>query len=184
MARKYINNKQMFKIMQDYIARCRQEEIRAYNLGKEPYYPQVPNYIGECLQLIANNLAKKGNFAGYPFKEEMISDGIENAILYIKNFDPQKSDNPFAYFTQIIKFAFIRRIEKEKKQMYIKHKVFEDLQILDAVEGAGSIPVELNDISQDFVKTYEKRAEEKKLLTQKRKFAKLKETSNSLNFEV
>ena len=59
------------------------------------------------------------------FKEDMISDGIENCVQYIHNFDPEKSQNPFAYFTQIIHYAFLRRIQKEKKQLEIKNKILE-----------------------------------------------------------
>ncbi len=55
----------------------------------------------------------------------MISDGIENCVQYIHNFDPEKSKNPFAYFTQIIHYAFLRRIQKEKKQLEIKQKIIE-----------------------------------------------------------
>jgi hypothetical protein len=75
---------------------------------------------------IANNLAKKPNFANYIFKEEMVSDGIENCIMYTTNFDENKSRNPFAFFTQIIYYAFLRRIQKEKKQLYVKMKCFEN----------------------------------------------------------
>jgi hypothetical protein len=85
--------------------------------------PRVPEYIGKCIQLIAINLAKAPNFSGYSYKDEMISDGIENCLTYIKNFDPEKSTNPFGYFTQIIYYAFLRRIQKEKKQVYTKHKL-------------------------------------------------------------
>ena len=64
------------------------------------------------------------------FREEMISDGIENCLLYINNFDPAKSQNPFAYFTQIIYFAFIRRIQKEKKHLYTKYAAIEYANIM------------------------------------------------------
>ena len=59
------------------------------------------------------------------FRDDMISDGIENCVQYIHNFDPAKSKNPFAYFTQIIHYAFLRRIQKEKKQLDIKNKIIE-----------------------------------------------------------
>lgn len=88
--------------------------------------PEVGEYIGKCFLDIANNLAKKPNFANYPFKEEMIGDGIENCIQYANNFDPRKSSNPFAFFTQIIYYAFVRRIQKEKKQLYVKMRCFEE----------------------------------------------------------
>ena len=68
---------------------------------------------------------KNTNFVNYMFRDDMISDGIENCVQYIHNFDPEKSRNPFAYFTQIIHYAFLRRIQKEKKQLDIKNKIIE-----------------------------------------------------------
>ncbi len=87
--------------------------------------PRVPHYIGECFLKIATHLSYKPNFVNYMFREDMICDGIENCLQYIHNFDPGKSTNPFAYFTQIIYFAFLRRISKEKKQLEIKSKILE-----------------------------------------------------------
>ena len=87
--------------------------------------PPIPRYIGECFLKIANHLSFKPNFVNYMFKEDMISDGIENCVQYIHNFNPEKSKNPFAYFTQIIHYAFLRRIQKEKKQLEIKNKIIE-----------------------------------------------------------
>jgi hypothetical protein len=87
--------------------------------------PKVPSYIGECFLKIATHLSYKPNFVNYMFREDMICDGIENCLTYIHNFDPGKSTNPFAYFTQIIYFAFLRRISKEKKQLEIKTKILE-----------------------------------------------------------
>ena len=95
--------------------------------------PIVSRYIGECIMLIATRLATRPNFVGYSYKDEMISDGIENCLAYIHNFNPEKSTNPFAYFTQIIYYAFLRRIQKEKKQLYIKHKSFENSMIMNTL---------------------------------------------------
>ena len=77
------------------------------------------------------------------FKEDMISDGIENCVQYIHNFNPEKSQNPFAYFTQIIHYAFLRRIQKEKKQLDIKTKIiersgFDEVMMVDDTALSGS----------------------------------------------
>ena len=82
-------------------------------------------YVGDCFLKIATHLSYKPNFVNYPFREDMICDGIENCLQYIDNFDPEKSSNPFAYFTQIIYYAFLRRIQKEKKQLEIKQKIID-----------------------------------------------------------
>ncbi|MBC8442644.1 MAG: hypothetical protein H8D80_00480 [Proteobacteria bacterium] len=87
--------------------------------------PPVTDYIGECFLKIAEHLSYRPNFINYPFREEMVGDGVENCLMYCSNFDPDKSKNPFSYFTQIIYYAFLRRIQKEKKQNYIKYKCFE-----------------------------------------------------------
>ena len=93
--------------------------------------PRVPTYVGECIMKIATHLSHKPNFINYTFREDMICDGIENCLQYIDNFNPDKSSNPFAYFTQIIYYAFLRRIAKEKKLLYIKYKASENVNIFD-----------------------------------------------------
>lgn len=115
----YVNNKEFLEALIRY--RKDVEEAKLKSLPKPP----IPNYIGECILKIANHLSFKPNFVNYMFKDDMISDGIENSIQYLHNFDPEKSQNPFAYFTQIIHFAFLRRIQKEKRQMEIKNKILE-----------------------------------------------------------
>lgn len=114
----YVNNKKMHEAFLKWKASIKLAEAE----GRPK--PRVPEYIGECIYLIATNLAKSPNFANYSFKEEMIGDGIENSLMYIENFNADKYSNPFAYFTQIIYYAFLRRIQKEKKQTYVKHKLF------------------------------------------------------------
>lgn len=116
----YIDNKKFYTAIIHY----KQEVETARKAGKED--PRIPAYIGECLYKIATRLSLKPNFISYTFRDEMISDGLENCINYLNNFDPEKSDNPFAYFTQIIWFAFLRRIDKEKKHLYIKQKTLEN----------------------------------------------------------
>ena len=91
----------------------------------EENIPPVTNYIGECFLKIATHLSYKPNFINYTYREDMISDGIENCLQYVKNFNPEKSKNPFAYFTQIIYYAFLRRIAKEKKQSHVRNKMIE-----------------------------------------------------------
>lgn len=87
--------------------------------------PPVTNYIAECFLKIAEHLSHRPNFINYPYRDDMIGDGVENCLLYAHNFDSTKSSNPFSYFTQIIYYAFLRRIEKEKKQSYVKYKALQ-----------------------------------------------------------
>ena len=115
----YVNNKEFLAALIRY-----QEDIEIARL-QDKTKPVIPRYIGECFLKIANHLSFKPNFVNYMFKEDMISDGIENCVQYIHNFDPAKSRNPFAYFTQIIHYAFLRRIQREKRQLEIKNKIIE-----------------------------------------------------------
>jgi hypothetical protein len=125
----YVDNKKLLAAVVEY-----RKLTQIYKAGdKQGVKPPIPNYIGECMLLIAQRLSYKPNFINYSYREEMISDGIENCVSYIDNFDPEKSDNPFAYFTQIIYFAFLRRIQKEKKQLYIKHKSLENSLIMNTL---------------------------------------------------
>ena len=116
----YVNNKEFLQAMKLY--------KRSVNKAKivKVTKPPVPDYIGECFLKIANHLSYRPNFINYTYRDDMISDGIENCLQYLDNFNPRKSNNPFAYFTQIIYYAFVRRIQKEKKQVTIKHRMIQE----------------------------------------------------------
>ena len=116
----YVDNSKFLEAMREYKILC--EDAKKNNKEK----PLVSNYIGGCFLKIANHLSYRPNFINYTYRDDMISDGIENCLQYLDNFDPEKSKNPFAYFTQIIYYAFIRRIQKEKKQVEIKQKLLHD----------------------------------------------------------
>lgn len=167
----YVNNAKFLEAMIEY-----KQTVKEAEDSGDPS-PVIPDYIGECLYQIATRLSFKPNFINYSYREDMISDGLENAVICINNFDPEKSKNPFAYFTQVIYYAFIRRIQKEKKQLYVKHKVIENSVVMGtAVEsddnGSTVDPAYIdldNDYMSDFVTNFEKSLEEKKKATQKRK---------------
>ena len=115
----YVNNKEFLAAIVAY----KLSILEAEKL--EQPKPRITNYLGSCFLKIATHLSYKPNFVNYMFKDDMICDGIENCVQYINNFNPEKSSNPFAYFTQIIHYAFLRRIQKEKKQLEIKTKIIE-----------------------------------------------------------
>lgn len=133
----YVNNKEFLIAIIEYKERVSLAEIRG-----EPK-PRITNYLGECFLKIATHLSFKPNFVNYMFKDDMICDGIENCVQYINNFDPNKSSNPFAYFTQIIHYAFLRRIQREKRQLEIKNKIlektgFDEVFFDDGVDGSNA----------------------------------------------
>ena len=127
----YVNNKEFLQAMVEWKARCREAEKQ----GKPQ--PPITNYIGECFLKIANHLSYRPNFINYTYRDEMICDAIENCIQYIGNFNREKSNNAFAYITQICYYAFLRRIQKEKKQVFIKQEMTADVTAttFDTIDG-------------------------------------------------
>jgi DNA-directed RNA polymerase specialized sigma subunit len=126
----YVDNKKFLAALIDY-----KTSIDAAK-EKNEQIPQVPRYIGECFIKIATHLSYKSNFINYTFKDDMVSDGIENCLTAATKFDPAKSSNPFAYYTQIIYFAFIRRIQKEKKHQATKYKIIENLDLDSIIQNS------------------------------------------------
>ena len=174
MARKkqhYVDNEKFLIVMGDY----REKYLQAKDNDEE--LPVIPDYAGECFLKIAERLSHRPNFINYAFREEMVSDGIENSVMYASNFNPEKSTNPFAYFTQIIYFAFLRRIEKEKKQLYIKYKTMEEHSSLEdhvdmgemgqsesqaVSSGASPLSTDKRVSIQEFIHTFEEKKRAKK----------------------
>ena len=160
MAQKnYINNRELYNVMIQH-----HEQLQINENSK------IPNYIGESILLICNNLIKRPNFHQYTYKEDMIADAICDCVAAINNFDPSKTENPFAYFTQIAWNACVRRILKEKKQTYIKHKNFENVFLVSNTSSEQEIVhLKNNEFSNEIIKSYED------LLTKNKNNAKLKD---------
>ena len=157
----YVNNTDFLNALIEYREKCEQSKKD----GKQE--PQIPNYIGECFLKIAEHLSRKPNFISYSFRDEMIADGIENCLMYFRNFDPDKSKNPFAYFTQIIYYAFLRRIMREKKQLYVKYKATQQFGLLDEGEmyedeNGNMKQFELYDNISEFIQNFEENKKKKK----------------------
>jgi len=158
----YVNNRELLEALVVYRTKVEKSYEKNFgkNLKEQPkeerakYWegkPKITNYLGECFLKIATHLSYKPNFVNYMFREDMISDGIENCVQYIHNFDPAKSSNPFAYFTQIIHYAFLRRIQKEKKQLEIKTKIIEKTgydQVMVVEDGANGTSSDYNSIKE------------------------------------
>jgi hypothetical protein len=149
----YVNNKDLLTAILQY-----KKDARTAKREKLPP-PRMPEYVGQALMLIAENLSHKPNFSNYTFREEMIGDAIENCCMYFDNFDPKKSKKPFAYFTQIIYYAFLRRIHREKKQLYTKYKLTEQMGVLGEGEteddDSHKPQFEMYDNLSEFIENYE-----------------------------
>lgn len=129
----YVDNKRFF----EEIVKYKKSVAKAKREGTEA--PRIPEYVGECIFKIAERLSTKPCFVNYSYRDEMISDGIENSILYFHDYDPKIGQNPFAYFTQVIYYAFLRRIKKEEKNRYIIYKNFQHTIIHGLNEGIETI---------------------------------------------
>ena len=152
--KEYVNNKDFLQALIEHKQKV--QEAKEQGLPE----PRIPNYIGECWMKIAEGLSHKPNFINYTYRDEMIADGIENCLMYFNNFNPDKSNNPFAYFTQIIYYAFLRRIQKEKKQLYVKYKATEMVGVLDEFEllegeDGTTKQFEMYDNISEFIENYE-----------------------------
>lgn len=150
----YVDNKLFLKEMTAY----RRSVRKAKKDGLDK--PRIPEYVGQCFMLIAENMSHKYNFLSYTFRDEMVSDAIENCVMYADNFNPRKSKNPFAYFSQICYYAFLRRIQREKKQLYVKYKstelhgVLDEFDQLDDGEG-NTRQFEMYDNISEFIEKFE-----------------------------
>jgi hypothetical protein len=147
--RDYVSNKQFYEEI------LKHNEKKKYCQENQLEPPILSDYIGECLLLIAKRLSNKPNFIGYPHKEEMIADGIENCVKYFHVFNPERSKNPFSFFTQTIKNAFIRRIKLEKKQMYVRLKSTQNFMLTCQLIDNTLIVDPMTDNANRFIKDYE-----------------------------
>ena len=173
----YVNNKEFLAAMVEYT-----KNVNRAKRNKQPK-PPVTDYIGSCFLKIANHLSYRPNFINYTFRDDMISDGIENCLQYLDNFNPRKSNNPFAYFTQIIYYAFIRRIQKEKKQVTIKNRLITESNYDDMTLQPGE-DKEFKNQFTEFLKKNMPVEEQQKIaddLAKKRKKRK-KKTKSSLDY--
>src|SRR6056300_1164673 len=170
----YVNNKEFLEAMKLY----RKSVNKAKREKKTK--PPVTDYLGSCFLKIANHLSYRPNFINYTFRDDMISDGIENCLQYLDNFNPAKSNNPFAYFTQIIYYAFVRRIQKEKKQTTIKHKLIMDNNYDDVALQPGD-DSEFKNQFREFLQKNVRMEEPVKKVTKKKKKKTNKATLNFFN---
>jgi len=176
----YVDNKEFLQHMIEF----KDATTAARDNGESD--PRIPDAIGEIFVKIASHLSFKSNFINYAFREDMIADGVENCIQYVHNFDPAKSKNPFAYFTQIIYYAFLRRIQKEKKQLYVRYKSLENSHLDNMAEddqaAVSSIGItKLYDNMSEFIESYEESMQKKKEIKNKQRKTTKKKTTSSNN---
>jgi len=157
MAINYVDNNKMYAVICEYLDACNVAEEK----GEE--IPRIPEYLGKCFIDIANGYAKKPRFCMYAFVEDMKADAIINCVKYIRTFKPEKTKNPFSYFTAAAHNAFLQRVETERDSLCARYYTYQNLQIEEQMNGEhGVCPEELNEISNDFIKNHEKMKQERK----------------------
>jgi hypothetical protein len=195
-ANHYVDNKAFLEAFKRYLAvalplkneweaKCADLISQGVEKDKLPKFarPHTPDYefIGECLLKIAEHLSYKPNFMNYTFREEMIGDAIENAIQYLENFNPEKSNNPFAYFTQLMGYAFLRRIAKEEKHTYIKQKSLEGAINFFSTQGGDDSEYRntyiefIREAKSDVIKNFEEKKRAKRKESSKTRSSKKKD---------
>ncbi len=97
-----------------------------------------------------------------------------NCFRYLDRFNPEKYNKPFQYFTQISWYAFIRRIQEEKKQHYIKVKNLQkyNLEFEDDIH---------SEITDNFIRDYELSLTKKKKPVKIKGLEKFYETKSKLD---
>ena len=102
----YVNNKALLECIEKY------QKQKNEAIQNNTALPKIPEYFGEAIIQIATRFSRRSNFIGYSFRDEMISDAIEHALVAVDKFDANKSSNPFSYITTMVYYSFIRRIAK------------------------------------------------------------------------
>jgi DNA-directed RNA polymerase specialized sigma24 family protein len=124
----YVDNSRLFEALVTWQKDCRRAKRKKFPK------PQLPEFVAVCMMKMATRLSQKAGFVNYTFVSDMIGDALESCLRYIHNFNPKKSTNAFAYITQIIHNAFIRRIQKEQKQLYVKMRIIDQADFVDSYE--------------------------------------------------
>lgn len=175
--RQYINNEHFYECLVGYLDECNEAELKGEQI------PRIPEYIGECFILLAKNVGKAPNYSRYTYLEEMQSDAIINCVKYVRNFNPAFGKNPFAYFTQYVNNTFKQRIRIEKKKMYTRYKEYQSFQVSEQLEyvtgGNYAGGPELNEISNEFIRQFERSMVEEK---EKKRINRIKSTNSIGNY--
>lgn len=85
----------------------------------------------EMLMLMAEKFANKMSYIYPEDREDCISFAVMDCYLYWRGYDPEKSENAFAYYTSIIKNGFAKgwrklygRMPKSSKVSISQHSIY------------------------------------------------------------
>jgi len=162
----YVSNRDLYADLVTYNDKKDAAQAVVEGTEEEPELIPIPESVGAAILKITSRLASRGNFAAYSYRDEMVSDAIENCLAAVDNFNVKKYKNPFAYFTQISWYAFIRRIDKEKRQSYLKIKNFKktvaEEELNNITMGYNPGGQATDEVMDEFVKNYENSLQRKK----------------------
>ena len=87
---------------------------------------KMTDKLAHMLTLLTTRYASKGNFASYSYLDDMRSYAMLMLCKTWNSFNIEKSENPFAFFTQCIKNSFRQYLNSEKKQRDIRDQLLVD----------------------------------------------------------
>ncbi len=90
------------------------EVIRSKELG------QITPKLAGMLKLLTERYSCHPNFIGYSFREDMCGEALVNLSRNALLFNPEKSSNPFAFYTTAIYHSFLQYLNTEKRHRNIR----------------------------------------------------------------
>jgi DNA-directed RNA polymerase specialized sigma24 family protein len=73
--------------------------------------------------LLVDRYSRSPKFNRYSYKEDMKAEALINLCNRALTFDPNRTSNPFAFYTTAIHNSFIQFLNNEKKQRNIRDKL-------------------------------------------------------------
>jgi len=86
---------------------------------------QITDNLARMYIKLCERYATRGNVRGYTYNDEMRAQAILQLTQIGLQFNEEKSNNPFAYFTAAVTNSFVRIINIEKKMQNIRDDILE-----------------------------------------------------------
>lgn len=79
--------------------------------------------LAKLLQLLTKQYATSARFASYSYNDDMQSYAMMMLVRTWNRFNPERSDNAFAFYTQCIKNSFKQYLKDEKKHRVVRDEL-------------------------------------------------------------
>jgi DNA-directed RNA polymerase specialized sigma subunit len=84
---------------------------------------EMSDRLAEMLQLLTAKYGRSAQFGGYTFNDDMQAYAMMMLCKTWSGFNPERSSNPFAYYTQSIKNSFKQFLNREKVQRVVRDEL-------------------------------------------------------------